>query len=87
MGVKKHKAFLNVDDYRQTDDDNKAFSWCIEHGIKIGMLACAPGFDNIVWKIRIIANNKEMISPREYKKHEILPKIYELYRHYYNKRK
>ena len=49
------------------------------------MLAASPGFDNAVWKIRIVANNKEMISPGEYLKHEILPKLYEFYRFYYNK--
>ena len=47
------------------------------------MLAAAEGFKNQNWKIRIVANNKEMISPGEYKKHEILPKLFEMYRHYY----
>jgi hypothetical protein len=47
------------------------------------MLAASEGFKNQNWKIRIVANNKEMISPGEYKKHEILPKLFEMYRHYY----
>ena len=32
------------------------------------MLATTEGFKNQNWKIRIVANNKEMISPGEYKK-------------------
>jgi hypothetical protein len=51
------------------------------------MLAAFEGFKNQHWKIRIVANGKEMISPGEYNKHEILPKLFEMYRHYYNKRK
>ena len=50
------------------------------------MLAACEGFKNQLWKIRIVANNKEMISPGEYRKHEILPKLFEMYRYYYNKR-
>ena len=64
-------------------EDQAAYSWCINHGIKIGMLAASEGFKNQHWKIRIVANNKEMISPGEYKKHEILPKLFEMYRYYY----
>ena len=49
------------------------------------MLAVAPGFDNAAWKIRVVANGKETISPRDYNKREILPKLFELYRFYYDK--
>ena len=49
------------------------------------MLAVAPGFDNASWKIRVVANGKETISPRDYNKWEVLPKLFELYRFYYDK--
>ena len=74
---------VKLEEYVRTEEDNKAYSWCINHGIKIGMLAASPGFDNAVWKIRIVANNKEMISPGDYSRTEIYPKIFELYRYYY----
>ena len=49
------------------------------------MLAVAPGFDNASWKLRVVANGKETISPRDYNKWEVLPKLFELYRFYYDK--
>ena len=61
----------------------EAYRWCVNHGIKIGVLAATPGFDVGSWKIRIVANNKEMISPGDYSRTEIYPKVFEMYRHYY----
>jgi hypothetical protein len=77
---------VQPDHYKQTDEDKKAYSWCINHGVKIGMLASFEGFKNQHWKIRIVANNKEVISPKDYNKHDVLPKLFELYRYYYNNR-
>jgi hypothetical protein len=78
-------GIVKLEPYDQTEEDKKAYSWCINHGIKIGMLAVAPGFDNADWKIRVVENGKEKISPRDYNKREILPKLFELYRFYYDK--
>ena len=78
-------GIVKLEPYDQTEEDKKAYSWCINHGIKIGMLAVAPGFDNAAWKIRVVANGKETISPRDYNKREIIPKLFELYRFYYDK--
>ena len=78
-------GIVKLEPYDQTEEDRKAYSWCVNHGIKIGMLAVAPGFDNAAWKIRVVANGKETISPRDYNKREILPKLFELYRFYYDK--
>ena len=75
MGVKKFTA----DDVEWTDENKEAYSWCINHGIKIGAIAAQPGYDVGSWKIRIVANNKEMISPGDYSRTEIYPKIFELY--------
>ena len=79
MGLIKFTA----DDIQWTIEDKKAYNWCINHGVYIGALATIPGYDNASWKVRIVANNKEMISPGEYNKREIYPKIFELYRYYY----
>ena len=78
-------GIVKLEPYDQTEKDKKAYSWCVNHGIKIGMLAVAPGFDNASWKIRVVANGKETISPRDYNKWEVLPKLFELYRFYYDK--
>jgi len=52
-------GIVKLEPYDQTEKDKKAYSWCVNHGIKIGMLAVAPGFDNAAWKIRVVANGKE----------------------------
>jgi len=79
LGLKKFIA----DEVKWTNEDKKAYRWCINHGIKIGAIAAQKGFDVGSWKIRIVANNKEMISPGDYSRTEIYPKIFELYRYYY----
>ena len=79
MGLKRFYA----DDVKWTDEDKEAYRWCVNHGIKIGALAAQPGYDVGSWKIRIVANNKEMISPGDYSRTEIYPKIFELYKYYY----
>ena len=78
-------GIVKLEPYDQTKKDKIAYSWCVNHGIKIGMLAVAPGFDNAAWKIRVVVGDKETISPRDYNKREILPKLFELYRFYYDK--
>ena len=62
MGLKKFIA----DEVKWTNEDKEAYKWCINHGIKIGAIAAQKGFDVGSWKIRIVANNKEMISPGDY---------------------
>ena len=78
-------GIVKLEPYKRTKEDQIAYNWCINHGIQIGMLAVAPGFDNASWKIRVVANGKETISPRDYNKWEVLPKLFELYRFYYDK--
>jgi len=78
-------GIVKLEPYERTKEDQIAYNWCINHGIKIGMLAVAPGFDNASWKIRVVANGKETVSPRDYNKREVLPKLFELYRFYYDK--
>ena len=79
MGLKRFTS----DEVKWTKEDKEAYRWCINHGIKIGVIAAQKGYDVGSWKIRIVANNKEMISPGDYSRTEIYPKLFEMYRHYY----
>ena len=65
----------------------KAYSWCLDHGISIGMFATTPGFDNRTWVIEINVNGQKTKSPREYGPNELYSKVFELYKYYYNKYK
>ena len=68
-----------------TDADHIAYTWCLDHGITIGMFATTPGFGNKHWEIEITIDNKKIKSPREYGPDELYPKVFELYKYYYNK--
>ena len=63
----------------------EAYSWCINHGITIGCLACTPGNRNRDWNIEITVNGKKQTSPKSYGPDELYDKVFELYRFYYNK--
>ena len=65
----------------------KAYSWCVNHGITIGMLATTPGYANRTWEIEVTINKKKITSPREYGINELYSKVFELYKFYYNKHK
>jgi len=63
----------------------EAYSWCINHGVTIGIFATTPGFYCGSWEIEVTANGKKIKSPNDYSKNEIWDKVFELYRFYYNK--
>ena len=83
MGIKPKYTECKPPEW--TEENLKAYSWCIRHGIKIGILAAAPGFKNSAWYLEITANGKKVKSPKEYDKHELWEKVFELYRFYYDK--
>ena len=63
----------------------EAYSWCINHGITIGCLACTSGNRNRDWDIQITVNDKKQMSPKSYGPDELYDKVFELYKFYYNK--
>ena len=83
MGIKSQYTECKPPEW--TDKDKLAYSWCLNHGITIGVLAAAPGFKNGSWYIEVTANGKKVKSPRDYDKTEIWDKVFELYRFYYDK--
>ena len=63
----------------------EAYSWCVNHGVTIGCFATTPGFGNRTWQIEVTANGKKILSPKEYGVDDLYPKVFELYKFYYNK--
>jgi hypothetical protein len=68
-------------------DNLKAYSWCLDHDITIGMLAASQGYANRYWTIEITIDKKKIKSPKEYGPDELYSKVFELYKFYYNKYK
>ena len=68
-------------------DNLKAYSWCLDHDIKISMFAAGPGLSNRHWDIEIEVNGQKIKSPKEYGPDELYSKVFELYKYYYNKYK
>tara|TARA_R100001079_G_scaffold77230_1_gene41812 strand:- start:196 stop:465 length:270 start_codon:yes stop_codon:yes gene_type:complete len=63
----------------------EAYSWCINHGVKISAHATVPGFKCKTWVLVVTANEETITSPKEYGPDEVYEKMFELYRFYYNK--
>tara|TARA_B100000900_G_C20589194_1_gene720933 strand:+ start:131 stop:394 length:264 start_codon:yes stop_codon:yes gene_type:complete len=70
-----------------TKEDKIAYNWCINNGIKIGPWACSSDRDNYYWWIDVNVNGKKVRSPYKYNGKQVMDKIFELYRFYYDKNK
>ena len=63
----------------------KIYSWCLKHGIKIYPVAASKGEKNKNCYIEVNVNGKTTTSPKHYSVSELWPKIFELYKFYYDK--
>ena len=68
-----------------SNEDKRAYSWCIKHGIYISALPVGKGNYNKVWTIQVEVKGKKVISPKSYGPDDLYSKIFELYRFYYDK--
>ena len=85
MAWRKKKVLVEPPEW--TDEDTKAYLWCIAHGIKIGPFAASSDYDNYYWWIDVEVNGAKKRSPFKYDGKQINKKIFELYRFYYDKNK
>jgi len=67
--------------YMPSEDEFKAYHWCINNNIYIAPKALTEAR----WSIVITNNNKTNEDPNSYLKNDIWVKIYEYYKYYYNK--
>ena len=67
-----------------TPDEMKIVGWCINKNIKIGI---TPDWkhDLSKWQIEISINNNTHIDPKRYDDENVLDKLYEYYKYYYDK--
>lgn len=77
--AKKHVNQMKS--YLRTADEEKARIWCIRNGIYISPFADNPS----EWWIDITIKDRNSRSPKKYTGKEIWPKVYELYKFYYDK--
>ena len=81
MGLKKFIA----DEVKWTNEDKKAYRWCINHGIACCVVWAqghtGPGED---FCVEIIIKGKSNFSPN-FKKQEVMDKQVEYYKYYYDK--
>ena len=83
MGIKAKYTECKPPEW--TNEDLRAYSWCINHGIYISALAEGKGNHNKLWTIQVEAKGKKVISPKTYGPDDLYSKIFELYRFYYDK--
>ena len=75
------KRTNQMKDYIRTAGEAEAMIWCIRNGIFISPLADSSS----EWWIDITIGDKSTRSPKKYVGKEIWPKVYELYKFYYDK--
>jgi len=85
MAVRKRRSKIEPPDW--TDENSKAYRWCINNGIKISPWAASSDRDNYHYWIDVEVNGAKRRSPKTYNGRELNSKIFELYRFYYDKNK
>jgi|TARA_Y100000289_G_scaffold8375_1_gene7432 hypothetical protein len=70
--------------YPYTDEQIKMAGWCLNNGIAI---AVSPDWQGsaLDWIIEITIKGNTHVDPTKYKQKEVLPKMYEYYKYYYDK--
>jgi len=70
--------------YTYSRDDMKRVSWCLDNGISISV---SPNWRGKIstWIIEIKIKDNIHVDPTNYDKKEVLKKMYEYYKYYYDK--
>jgi len=70
--------------YPYSDEDMKRVSWCLDNGISI---AVSPNWHGALstWIIEIKIKDNTHVDPTKYEQKEVLKKMYEYYKYYYDK--
>ena len=66
-----------------TDDNMKHVAWCMNNSIVVGFSPIWDSEDD--WNIDIKINNKSSVDPNTYTGEEVMAKVYEYYKYYYDK--
>ena len=66
-----------------TDDNMKHVAWCMNNSIVVGFSQIWASEDD--WTIDIKINNKSSVDPNTYTGEEVMAKVYEYYKYYYDK--
>ena len=66
-----------------TDDNMKHVAWCMNNSIVVGFSPIWDTQDD--WTIDIKINSKSCVDPNTYSGEEVMAKVYEYYKYYYDK--
>jgi len=70
--------------YAYSNEDMKRVGWCLSNNISISVSPDWHGSIS-VWIIEIKIKDNIHIDPTRYEQKEVLPKMYEYYKYYYDK--
>ncbi len=88
MGIndkKKKKKSLgrSLEAIPYTDDNMKHVAWCMNNSIVVGFSPLWDTEDQ--WQIDIQINATVSVDPNTYSSDEVMAKVYEYYKYYYDK--
>lgn len=89
-GFKKKKGKSEWEYYNPTEDDRKAFEYCVRNNIRISMVPMQQGMDPKDFKISVALGpyqrgEKVNLSPNIYSKEIIVQEMYKAMKYYYDK--
>lgn len=89
-GFKKKKGKSEWDYYSPSDEDWKAFRYCVNNNIRISMVPMQQGMDPKDFKISVALGpykrgEKVNLSPNIYSKEIIVEEMYKAMKYYYDK--
>lgn len=89
-GFKKKRGKNEWDYYRATEDDQKAFRYCVRNNIRISIVPMQQGMVPKDFKISVVLGpykrgEKVNLSPNIYSKEIIVEEMYKAMKYYYDK--
>jgi len=84
MVWKKKQFGRSPEVYNYSDEEIKIAGWCLSNNISV---AVSPDWHGSLseWMIEIKIKDNIHVDPTRYKKSDVLPKMYEYYKYYYDK--
>ena len=82
---KKKVKKTNWGDYYRSEYEFEAMRWCVNNGIRIGLLAVQPGEGPTHFYVEIMMGDRKSMDPSKYLAEDARKQVYKYYIYYYEK--
>ncbi len=82
----KHKKKVGMGDYAPTTEEQEAYLWGVNNGVRVAPKAAQRGPSPTSWYVEIFANGRWRHNGEEFGPGEVWEQVYKYYKYYYEKR-